>query len=710
VAVADFNGDGLPDLVVHDSERSTASLAILLGRGDGTFLPERVLASPVVAVNPAATVRAADLNGDGHPDLVIASDNDPNTHILLGNGDGTFRAAPDVRGFGPGLAIDVGNGDGILDLVRSERINDSVSYALGRGDGTFEDEKLTIIGQSPLAVAVADVGSAVKQPDGTTVLGPPDGHPDLIVAASGLAQPARSGPPEVVVLPGLVDAQGQFNGFDDRALHLAGASVPLDVDVADVNHDGALDVVVMDREGVRVIYGQKPAVTPSDSLPPDPHNLGTVVHVVEPTLTIVPGHEEEDYTLTVPTEAAAGAGDEVLDFSGDFQATSGAGITMQVSDSSGNVLGSGERFRVRAPQGANLTLRVFGVTGPGGSQGAGAYTLDIDVLPQVVSVQAQPLLPGASSAPGGPTASLVVTLQGDRLDPTTAQNAANYTITWAGPDGLFGTADDQVIPVGSVVYDPSSNVNISNGTAYPTAVRQTLTFLFSQALPAGSYQVQITPAVQTAAFNAGEAGLLSPASGFTGHPVVSLSGSQVNEGSRVQVQDLVLAAGALGDFSVFGQGTPFLGQLHDDLGAVLDATLTASGDSPQITPQLIGQVLSRFAPAVGSPGQRPERLLALWLDPMSPALATQSGNIDYTLGSGQLSDTVSDSFVAVAGNVEVIVVAVPADGSSQSFTLSLSDVPAGGRGGVVLLGESADQTIALTDAIRGGTTVFNFGL
>src|SRR5262249_25567508 len=43
VAVADFNGDGLPDLVVHDSEQSTASLAILLGRGDGTFLPERVL-------------------------------------------------------------------------------------------------------------------------------------------------------------------------------------------------------------------------------------------------------------------------------------------------------------------------------------------------------------------------------------------------------------------------------------------------------------------------------------------------------------------------------------------------------------------------------------------------------------------------------------------------------------------------------------------
>ena len=37
--------------------------------------------------------------------------------------------------------------------------------------------------------------------------------------------------------------------------------------------------------------------------------LGVLLKEVEPTLTIVPGHEEEDYTLTVPTEAAHGAGD-----------------------------------------------------------------------------------------------------------------------------------------------------------------------------------------------------------------------------------------------------------------------------------------------------------------------------------------------------------------------------------------------------------------
>src|SRR5262249_41523727 len=160
---------------------------------------------------------------------------------------------PDVRGFGPGLAIADVDGDGNLDLVRSEKFNDAVSYALGHGDGTFAAEQLTIIGQSPLAVAVADIGSATKLPDGSMVLGPPDGRPDLIVAASGLSQPALTGPPEVVLLPGLVDAGGHFAGFGS-ALHLATATIPQDVDVGDVNRDGAPDVVVMDREGVRVLF------------------------------------------------------------------------------------------------------------------------------------------------------------------------------------------------------------------------------------------------------------------------------------------------------------------------------------------------------------------------------------------------------------------------------------------------------------------------
>jgi hypothetical protein len=322
-------------------------------------------------------------------------------------------------------------------------------------------------------------------------------------------------------------------------------------------------------------------------------------------------------------------------------------------------------------------------------------------------------LPGATSNPGGATASVAVTLQGDRLDPAAAQNPANYTITWAGPDGLFGTADDQVIPLApgqSVVYDPSTNVDVASGTTYPTAVKQTLTFLFNQPLPAGSYQITIKPAVQTAAFNADEAGELTKVSGFTGHPVVTLSGVKVTEGSKPQFAGLVQPAGALGDFAVWAQGTPFFQQLHDDLGALLDSALTASNSDAQITTELIDQVMSRLDPALGAAGQRPARLLALWMDPVSFDLEDPNNDrTKYNQGSGQLSPGIPDSWTSVVGNVEVIVVAVPAS-PDPTFTLSVSDVPATARGGVVVLGPAGDTTQALTSALQGGTTTFQLSV
>src|SRR5207302_8657834 len=106
---------------------------------------------------------------------------------------------------------------------------------------------------------------------------------------------------------------------------------PLDVQVDDVNGDGAPDAVVVDRDGILVVYGKRPVISPGDT-PQTARNLGTLVHIVEPTQTIVPGRTDAYVTLRVPTEAARGAGDEVIDFSGSFQATPGAGLGMEVRD------------------------------------------------------------------------------------------------------------------------------------------------------------------------------------------------------------------------------------------------------------------------------------------------------------------------------------------------------------------------------------------
>ena len=61
-----------------------------------------------------------------------------------------------------------------------------------------------------------------------------------------------------------------------------------------------------------VIYGEPPDIQPNTTAA-TARDLGTVVHLVTQTQTIVPGHENAWFKLTVPTEAVSGARDEVLD-------------------------------------------------------------------------------------------------------------------------------------------------------------------------------------------------------------------------------------------------------------------------------------------------------------------------------------------------------------------------------------------------------------
>jgi hypothetical protein len=65
VATGDFNGDGIPDLALASDETNNAT--VLLGKGDGTFQP--AIAFPVGG-NPVSIV-AGDFNGDGRQDLVV---------------------------------------------------------------------------------------------------------------------------------------------------------------------------------------------------------------------------------------------------------------------------------------------------------------------------------------------------------------------------------------------------------------------------------------------------------------------------------------------------------------------------------------------------------------------------------------------------------------------------------------------------------------
>ncbi len=480
-------------------------------------------------------------------------------------------------------------------------------------------------------------------------MGRPDGHPDLCDHERrwGLDRTGISDLP-VVILPGLVDSQGKYRRLRRRPLLLSSANVPLDLVIGDLNGDGAKDLAIVDRDGIRITFGKPPVIPPNDT-PRTARNLGTVVHVVEPTLTIVPGHEDAYYTLTAPDRGRPRLRPRGPRRLRVVPGRRGGWPDHRVARRLTGVLLGCRRAvpRPRRPRARPSLLHVFGVAAADGSRGTGAYTLDLDVLPQFVSVEAQPLLPGQGGLPGGATASLVLTFQGDRLDPATAQDPAHYRVTWLGPDGRPDTADDQVISISSiagsqgVVYDPSANVDVASGKQYPTAVRQTVTLLFAGPLPTGSYRVELSPAILTAPYNEEEQDLLAGRKASSRDiRSFSLTQGQVEAREPVGGQRARSPAGDLGDFRAWEAGTPFLTQLHDDLGALLDARLTNQGDSDgkAITAALNRQIQVRFIPGLNALGRQPVAVLVIWLDPVSFALADPGGSrITYDLRTDAFS-------------------------------------------------------------------------
>ena len=84
----DLRGNGHLDLLAIDPSKG---VDVFLGNGDGTFQAP----TPVAISSPGCTgaMTAGDVNHDGKPDLVVASNQSGDgIYVLIGNGDGTFQA------------------------------------------------------------------------------------------------------------------------------------------------------------------------------------------------------------------------------------------------------------------------------------------------------------------------------------------------------------------------------------------------------------------------------------------------------------------------------------------------------------------------------------------------------------------------------------------------------------------------------------------
>ena len=263
-AVKDVDGDGQLDIVHGPPRKGGSRPQLFLGDGAGHWRPWSTASFPAIPFD-YGDADAADLNGDGKPDLVIAS------HLrgitaMIGDGSGRFTAWTTGIEFAAkgdpttgalafsSRAIKVAdwNGDGRLDVIalsegpsllggREIKVAPSVHSLvvyLNNGDGTWQktvaNESRHFFGDS---LQLADI-------DG-------DGRLDVLVSSGvqGFKSVVQRGLPDGGWEPVLIDA------VRDKAV-VGGVAA------GDVDHDGKTDLVLgyqsfeggVWRTGVDVLY------------------------------------------------------------------------------------------------------------------------------------------------------------------------------------------------------------------------------------------------------------------------------------------------------------------------------------------------------------------------------------------------------------------------------------------------------------------------
>jgi hypothetical protein len=236
VVAADINGDGYPDLI--NVNNYDGSMSVLTNNGTGRFGSNATLA---VGSSPFAVVAADFYNHQGHQwdgkrDLACVNYDDSSVSVFTNNGSGKFALAstPYVGLYPAAITTADVNDDRKMDLITADTLFNTLTILTNQGKGQFGYYATLSVGASPYSVVAADINR--------------DGLPDLISA--------NTDDNSLTVMTN--SAGGEF-GFNDT---LAVGNGPNAVITADLDVDGVPDLVSVNysEDSLSVLLGSKLAI------------------------------------------------------------------------------------------------------------------------------------------------------------------------------------------------------------------------------------------------------------------------------------------------------------------------------------------------------------------------------------------------------------------------------------------------------------------
>jgi len=588
IAVADFNGDGKPDLFVS----TYSSPTVLLGNGDGTFSTGPAISLPSSESNNAAV---ADFNGDGNMDVAVSLPDASQIVVLLGNGDGSFTEMPPIPAPGvSSVAVGDFNGDGKPDLLFADAGNWEIVVLLGKGDGTFAaptPTPIAVISGEPQIAAIGDFNGDGILDVATTDFPYTPGDP-----GSGTDVPGA-----VTILIGKGD--GTFTAMPEAP---ATGFSPLDITTGDFNGDGILDLAVANLYSetpeeepgtVTVLLGngdgtfKATAISPTTGFLPHSVRVGdfngdgkadlVTANEGDNSLTVLLGNG--DGTFAAPLSLPIGSNSifaAVADFNGDGLSDLAAAnnapnytVTVQLS---------------QLTRTSTATATGISILGTGTHQvdasypGDSLYSASTSATTPLTAQQVKPAVavtPSSASITTAQALSVTVAVSGGTGNPTPTGSITLTSGSYTSAVATLSGGDASItIPAGSLAAGSATLTATYAGDPNYTAATGTA----SVTVTAGTFAITGTAVTVAAGASTGNTSIitLTPVDGFTGNVALTATATTSPSGSTLPPT-----------FS-FGTTTP----VSITGAAAGTATLTISTTAASTTPCTVANQMPRGIP------------------------------------------------------------------------------------------------------------------